>query len=319
MFENKNILITGGTGMIGSHLVELLADKANVRLISHKRNVPKEINSKKIEIINGDLTNKEFAIKAVKNMDYVFHLAAYTGGLGRTAVYPASTLTPNLILDGNVLDAAKNENVEKFLYASCSCVYPDLEKDFSEEDAWIANPPQMHASYSWSKRIGELQAISHSKEYGMKIAIVRPANSYGPREVINPQNSHVIGALILKSLTKKNPFMIWGDGSPIREYIFAKDVALGMILAIEKYCKADPINLSSGETVTIRELAQKILKICDYNPSITFDKSKPGGQSRRVLTNHKAEQVLGFKAQTPLNEGLKATINWIKNNMEIIN
>ena len=203
MFENKNILITGGTGMIGSHLVELLADKANVRLISHKRNVPKEIDSKKIEIINGDLTNKEFAIKAVKNMDYVFHLAAYTGGLGRTAMYPASTLTPNLILDGNVLDAAKNENVEKFLYASCSCVYPDLEKDFSEDDAWIANPPQIHASYSWSKRMGELQAISYSKEYGMKIAIVRPANSYGPREVIDPQNSHVIGALILKSLTKK--------------------------------------------------------------------------------------------------------------------
>jgi GDP-L-fucose synthase len=319
MFENKNILITGGTGMIGSHLVELLADKANVRLISHKRKVPKEIDSKKIEIINGDLTNKEFAIKAVKNMDYVFHLAAYTGGLGRTTVYPASTLTPNLILDGNVIDAAKNENVEKFLYASCSCVYPDLEKDFSEEDAWIANPPQMHASYSWSKRMGELQAISYSKEYGMKIAIVRPANSYGPREVIDPQNSHVIGALILKSLTKKNPFLIWGDGSPIREYIFAKDAALGMILAIEKYCKADPINLSSGETVTIHELAQKILKICDYSPSIIFDKSKPGGQSRRVLTNHKAEKILGFKARTPLNEGLKATINWIKNNMEIIN
>ena len=319
MFENKNILITGGTGMIGSHLVELLADKANVRLISHKRKVPKEIDSKKIEIINGDLTNKEFAIKAVKNMDYVFHLAAYTGGLGRTTVYPASTLTPNLILDGNVIDAAKNENVEKFLYASCSCVYPDLEKDFSEEDAWIANPPQMHASYSWSKRMGELQAISYSKEYGMKIAIVRPANSYGPREVIDPQNSHVIGALILKSLTKKNPFLIWGDGSPIREYIFAKDAALGMILAIEKYCKADPINLSSGETVTIHELAQKILKICDYSPSIIFDKSKPGGQSRRVLTNHKAEKILGFKARTPLNEGLKATINWVKNNMEIIN
>jgi len=317
MFENKNILITGGTGMIGSHLTELLLDSANIRLISHKRKIPTEFNSKKIEILNGDLTNKEFAIKAVKGMDYVFHLAAYTGGLGRTAVYPASTLTPNLVLDANVIDAAKNENVEKFLYASCSCVYPDLEKDFSEDDAWIANPPKMHASYSWSKRMGELQAISHAKEYGMKIAIVRPANSYGPREIIDPQNSHVIGALILKSLSKTNPFVIWGDGSPIREYIFAKDAARGMILALEKYCKADPVNLSSGEFVTISELAQKILKICNYKPDITFDKSKPGGQSRRVLKNDKAEKVLGFKAQTPLNEGLKTTIDWIRNSMEI--
>lgn len=317
MFENKNVLITGGTGMIGSHLVQLLSDKANVRIVSHNRPVPPEINSKKIEILHGDLTEKEFAIKAVKDMDFVFHLAAYTGGLGRTTVYPASTLTPNLILDGNIIEAAKNENVDRFLYASCSCVYPDLEKDFSENDAWIANPPEIHASYSWSKRIGELQAISYSKEYGMKTAIVRPANSYGPREIIDPENSHVIGALILKSLSKKNPFIIWGDGSPVREYIFANDAARGMILALEKYCEADPVNLSSGESITISDLAKKILKISNYDPKITFDKLKPEGQSRRVLTNDKAEKVLGFKALTPLDEGLKSTISWIRDNIEI--
>ena len=250
-------------------------------------------------------------------MDYVFHLAAYTGGLGRTPVYPASTLTPNLIMDGNVIDSAKNENVERFLYASCSCVYPDLEKDFSEDDAWIDNPPQMHASYSWSKRIGELQAISHSKEYGMNVAIVRPANSYGPREIIDPNHSHVIGALILKALSKKKPFVIWGDGSPIREYIFANVAGRGMILALEKYCEADPINLSSGETVTIKDLAEKILRICDYNPEIVFDESKPMGQSRRVLKNDKAANALGFNALTSLDEGLKSTINWVKNNIKI--
>ena len=206
-----------------------------------------------------NLSNVEILNISNFKPEYVFHLAAYTGGLGRTTVYPASTLTPNLIMDGNVIDSAKNENVERFLYASCSCVYPDLEKDFSEDDAWIDNPPQMHASYSWSKRIGELQAISHSKEYGMNVAIVRPANSYGPREIIDPNHSHVIGALILKALSKKKPFVIWGDGSPIREYIFANDAARGMILALENYCEADPINLSSGETVTIKDLAEKIL------------------------------------------------------------
>ena len=312
MFENKNVLITGGTGMIGSHLVQLLSDKANVRIVSHNRPVPPEINSKKIEILNGDLTEKAFAIKAVKDMDFVFHLAAYTGGLGRTTVYPASTLTPNLILDGNIIEAAKNENVDRFLYASCSCVYPDLEKDFSENDAWIANPPEIHASYSWSKRIGELQAISYSKEYGMKIAIVRPANSYGPREIIDPENSHVIGALILKSLSKKNPFIIWGDGSPIREYIYAQDAAKGMLLAMENYCVGDPINLASGEFVSISELAQKILKISNLNPEIKFDKEKPSGQKRRVLSNKKAEEKIGFVAETSLDVGIEQTIKWYK-------
>ena len=317
MLEDKNILITGGTGMIGSHLVELLTKTSKVRITSHKRDIPYEINPKKVEILHGDLTDKEFSDKAVKGMDYVFHLAAYTGGLGRTTVYPASTLTPNLIMDGNVIDSAKNENVERFLYASCSCVYPDLEKDFSEDDAWIDNPPQMHASYSWSKRMGELQAISHSKEYGMNVAIVRPANSYGPREIIDPNHSHVIGALILKALSRKKPFVIWGDGSPIREYIFANDAARGMILALEKYCEADPINLSSGETVTIKDLAEKILRICDYNPEIVFDESKPMGQSRRVLKNDKAANALGFNALTSLDEGLKSTINWVKNNIKV--
>ena len=201
LLEDKNILITGGTGMIGSHLVELLSEKSNVRITSHKRNIPLEINPKNVEILHGDLTDKKFSDKAVKGMDYIFHLAAYTGGLGRTTVYPASTLTPNLILDGNVIDSAKNENVERFLYASCSCVYPDLEKDFSEDDAWIDKSSYKCMHHILGQKEWEnLQTISHSKEYGMNVAIVRPANSYGPREIIDPNHSHVIGALILKSI-----------------------------------------------------------------------------------------------------------------------
>ena len=171
-------------------------------------------------------------------------------------------------------------------------------------------------SHEYAKGKKSQQAISYSKEYGMKVAIVRPANSYGPREIIDPNYSHAIGALILKTLTKKQPFVIWGDGSPIREYIFANDVARGMILTIEKYCEADPINLSSGESVTIKDLAEKILRICNYEPEIIYDKSKPMGQSRRTLKNDKASKILGFKAITPLDEGLKSTINWAKNNIK---
>ena len=152
MFSDKKILVTGGTGMIGSHLVELLLEQnADVRITTHKRDVPDELKNKSLEIIQGDLTDKSFATKSVKDVDYVFHLAAYTGGLGRTSIHPASTLTPNLIMDGNILDAAKNEGIEKFLYASCTCVYPNNEKTMEEDDAWTGNPPEAHASYSWSK------------------------------------------------------------------------------------------------------------------------------------------------------------------------
>ena|SRR2546422_2244856 len=311
MFADKKILITGATGMIGSHLTELLLQQnANPRIVVHKREIPPELQNKPAELVKGDLTDKEFVKKSMDGIDYVFHLAAFTGGLGRTSIHPSSTLTPNLIMDGTVLEAAKNEGVDRFLYASCACIYPNSENDLSEEDAWKGDPPQVHASYSWAKRMGELQAISYHKEYGMKLAIVRPSNSYGPRDNFDPQASHVIGALIIRAASKVDPFVIWGDGKPIREFIFAKDAAKGMLLAMENYCVADPINLASGEYATIADLATTIIKLCNYNPKIVFDEKKPSGQIRRVLTSEKAKKKIGFKAETSLTEGLKKTIEW---------
>jgi len=317
MYNNKTVLVTGGTGMLGSHLIELLLnEKANVRTIIHKRNLPEELKNKNLEIFEGDLTSKKFSKEVVKDVDYVFHLAAFTGGLGRTSSHPASTLTPNLIMDGNVLDSAKEENVSRFLYASCACIYPNSTKDLEEEDAWKGDPPQAHASYSWAKRMGELQALSYHKEYGMKIAIVRPSNSYGPRDNFDPESAHVIGALIIKATKNMNPFVIWGDGSPVREFIYAKDAAEGMLKTMETYCEADPINLSSGEYVTIGELAKKIIEIFKQNPKIIFDSTKPSGQKRRVLTGKKAEKTIGFSAKTSLDEGLKKAIKWYLHNQE---
>lgn len=317
MYENKNILVTGGTGMIGSHLVELLLEKnANIRTISHERKIPNELEDKGLDVISGDLTEKKFAKESVRGMDYVFHLAAYTGGLGRTSTHPASTLTPNLIMDGNILEAAKNERIDRFLYASCTCIYPNDEKTLEENDAWKGDPPEAHASYSWSKRMGERQAIAYHKEYGMNIAIVRPSNSYGPRDSDDLETAHALGSLIIKAIDKMNPFVIWGDGSPIREYIYAADAARGMLLAMENYCVGDPINLASGEFVSISELAQKILKISNMNPEIKFDKEKPSGQKRRVLSNKKAEEKIGFVAETSLDVGIEQTIKWYKQKLE---
>lgn len=313
MYSDKNILVTGGTGMIGSHLVELLLEKnANVRIVAHEREIPPELEDKGLDVVSGDLTEKKFVEESVKDMDYVFHLAAYTGGLGRTSTHPASTLTPNLIMDGNVLECAKNEGIERFLYASCTCVYPDDEKTLEEEDAWKGNPPEIHASYSWSKRMGERQAIAYHKEYGMNIAIVRPSNSYGPRDSDDLETAHALGSLIMKAINKMDPFVIWGDGNPIREYIYARDAAKGMLLAMENYCVGDPINLASGEFVSISELARKILKLTNISPEIKFDKEKPSGQKRRVLSNKKAKEKIGFVAETSLDTGIEETIKWYK-------
>ena len=313
MYSDKNILVTGGTGMIGSHLVELLLEKnANVRIVAHEREIPPELEDKGLDVVSGDLTEKKFVEESVKGMDYVFHLAAYTGGLGRTSTHPASTLTPNLIMDGNVLECAKNEGIERFLYASCTCVYPNDEKTLEEEDAWKGNPPEVHASYSWSKRMGERQAIAYHKEYGMNIAIVRPSNSYGPRDSDDLETAHALGSLIMKAINKMDPFVIWGDGNPIREYIYARDAAKGMLLAMENYCVGDPINLASGEFVSISELARKILKLTNTSPEIKFDKEKPSGQKRRVLSNKKAKEKIGFVAETSLDAGIEETIKWYK-------
>ncbi len=318
MYSNKKILVTGGTGMIGSHLTELLVEKgADVRIIKHDRPVPNELNDLDLEVMSGDLTEKKISDQAVKNMDYVFHLAAYTGGLGRTSTHPASTLTPNLIMDGNVLESAKNEGIDRFLYASCTCIYPNDEKTLEEEDAWKGNPPEAHASYSWSKRMGERQAIAFHKEFGMNMAIVRPSNSYGPRDSDDLETAHALGSLIMKAINKMDPFVIWGDGSPIREYIYARDAAKGMLLAMENYCVGDPINLASGEFVSIEELAKKILNITNRNPEIKFDRDKPSGQKRRVLSNKKAEKKIGFKAETSLDVGIEKTINWYKQRLGI--
>jgi len=313
MYSDKNILVTGGTGMIGSHLVELLLEKnANVRIVAHEREIPPELEDKGLDVVSGDLTEKKFVEESVKGMDYVFHLAAYTGGLGRTSTHPASTLTPNLIMDGNILECAKNEGIKRFLYASCTCVYPNDEKTLEEEDAWKGNPPEVHASYSWSKRMGERQAIAYHKEYGMNIAIVRPSNSYGPRDSDDLETAHALGSLIMKAINKMDPFVIWGDGNPIREYIYARDAAKGMLLAMENYCVGDPINLASGEFVSISELARKILKLTNTSPEIKFDKEKPSGQKRRVLSNKKAEEKIGFVTETSLDTGIEETIKWYK-------
>jgi len=312
MYKGKNVLVTGGTGLIGFHLVELLLEKgANVRTVVHFRRVPIEFRD--VEIVYGDLTKWGSCVEAIKGMDYVFHLAAFVGGVGRNIAHPAGMFTPNVLMNTQMLEAARLEGVERYLYTSSACIYPGDVDFFVEERGWDGPPAQSNASYGWVKRMGELQAQAYFEEYGIKIAIVRPTNAYGPRDNFDLETSHVIPALIRKAVEKHDPFIVWGTGESTRDFIHAKDIARGMLLALERYPVADPINLATGRSIKIKELVHLILTLAGYKDArVIFDKSKPTGQLRRSVSTVKAEERIDFVARIPLEEGLKETIDWYR-------
>lgn len=312
MCKGKKVLVTGGTGLIGSHLVELLLERgANVRTVVHSRSLP--IKLENVEIVRGDLTKWNACVKAVKDVEYVFHLAAFVGGVGRNVAHPAGMFTPNMLMNTQMLEAARLENVERYLYTSSACIYPGDLEYFVEDKGWEGPPAQSNASYGWVKRMGEFQAQAYSEEFDMKIAIVRPTNAYGPRDNFDLETSHVIPALIRKAVERQDPFVIWGTGESTRDLIHAKEISRGMLLALEKYAVADPVNLATGRSIKIKDLARWILKLSGYeNARIIFDKTSPTGQLVRRVSTAKAKEKIGFVAQISLEEGLKETISWYK-------
>ena len=316
-YEGKKVLVTGGTGMIGSHLIELLLSlNADVRTVVHSRPLPPEIQGK-VEVIRGDLTKWDTCIKAAKGMDFVFHLAAVVGGVGRNVAHPATMITPNVLMNTNMLEAARVADVERYLYTSSACIYPADLEFFVEERGWDGPPHPANAAYGWVKRLGELQAQAYYKEYGMRIAIVRPTNAYGPRDNFDLETSHVIPALIRKAVERWDPFVVWGTGEATRDFIHARDVARGMVLALMKYAVADPVNLATGRSIKIRDPVFLILKLASHKPSkVIFDTSRPTGQKLRRVSTKKAKEKPGFTARITLEEGLKETIIWYKRHRE---
>ncbi len=314
MEKNSNILVTGATGVIGTQLVNLLLNQGyKVRAISHNKK-PNFVTNKNLEILNGDLTDAGFCTKACNKIDYIFHLAVETGSIMKNAKHPASIMTSTILMDFNMLKASHNEKIKKYLYCSCACVYPEKIEEMTEENAWDGPPPKMHETISWSKRISELQCKSYNKEFGDDIVIVRPSNTYGPNDIFDSENSHVISAFIKKAIDEVKPFTIWGSGEQIREFVYSRDIAKGMLLAMEKLSDSNPINLGGGTSIKIKDLAKMVLSILEKNPEIEFVKDKPEGHKRRILNSKKAEDILGFKPTTSLEEGLKETIHWYKEN-----
>ena len=291
--QNKNVLVTGGNGMIGRALVELLYDTTSANIMV-------------ADLPNVDLRDRKDCKAVCEGQDVVFHLAGIKGSPIRCMESPASFSVPQIQFNANMIEAAYNAGVEWFLYTSSVGVYHPAEV-FVEDDVWKTFPSENDWYPGWAKRVGEMNVQAYTKEYDWnKCSIVRPANVYGPNDNFGDEST-VIASLIKKAF-KNDVLEVWGDGSPIRDFIYSEDVARGMIHMVENEV-TEPVNLASGTGVTIKDLA---FIICEYfDVGLSFDESKPNGDMKRILSTERAESY-GFKPQVSLDEGIHRTINWYK-------
>lgn len=304
--SQKKILVTGGRGFIGSHVVENLIVK---------RNVPKE----KIIIPDSKTDDLRFIENCRRlihdnKIDVIIHLAARVGGVGYSSARPATQYYDNIQMDLNIVEAAKDAGVEKIVLISSACAYPrDASYPLQEEEIWDGPPQETNRAYGVAKRIMLIQAEAYTQQYGMNIPVVVPSNAYGPCDNFHPEYSHVIPSLIRKCLEQKSPLVVWGDGAPTRDFLYAKDFAEGVVLAAEKMNSRDGwVNLGSGVETRISDLAETIVKLTGYKGQIVYDTNKPNGQPKRSVGIKKAQRLLGFEPKYPLEQGLQETITWYK-------
>lgn len=316
-YKGKKVLVTGGTGLIGRPLVEMLVE-AGAKVVVVSLDDPSRA-PKGVKFIRADLRELSNCMEACRDQEIVFHLAGIKGSPAMTAKQPASFFVPTISFNTNVMEAARKQNVSRFLYTSTIGVYAPDEV-FYEEDVWKTFPSENDRFAGWAKRMGELQAQAYKIEYGWdKIVIVRPANVYGPYDNFDPDTAMVIPSLIKRALDGENPLVVWGDGSAIRDFIFSRDVARGMMVALEKGINV-PVNLGSGKGVTIKEIAETIAGLVPNGPiKIVWDKTKPKGDKKRLMDMKRAKKLLGFKPLTTLEQGIRETMDWYLANKEFLN
>lgn len=320
-YENKNVLVTGAGGFIGSHLVdELIEKKVNVyALIKDIDSPTKNIDhiKNKINILYSDMGSIEECLRITKNIDIVMNLAAKFGGIHYNTKRPGSLLTANIIPFSNILEASRINNVGRFLTVSSACVYPkECTIPIHESEAFNGLPEEENKGYGWAKRFQEIASINYHQEYGMKIAITRLYNVYGPRSNFDPQFSNVIPGLIKRMDENENPFMIWGGGQQTRSFMYVKDVCKAFLEITEKKSDADPINLGSDEEVKIIDLIKYIADIMNKKPEYKIDQNKPTGHMRRIADVSKAKTTIDYSKMMPLKTGLEKTIEWYIKSVE---
>lgn len=302
--SDKKILVTGGAGFLGTFVVQKLFD----------RGVPKEnITVPRSREVN--LLAWEHSRNAVQNHDIVIHLAAKVGGIGFNREKPGELFYENLMMGTQLMEAARQAGMEKFVAIGTVCAYPKFAPvPFSEDALWHGYPEETNAPYGLAKKMLLVQAQAYRQQYGFNAIYLLPVNMYGPGDNFDPDKSHVIPALIKKFVDakkeKKDVVEVWGTGTASREFVYVEDAAEAIVLATEHYNKPEPINIGAGTETTIKDLAHMIAQLTGFTGEIRWDPSKPDGQPRRMLDVSRAKAEFGFVAKTPLEVGLKKTIEW---------
>ncbi|BBL68651.1 GDP-L-fucose synthase family protein [Methanoculleus chikugoensis] len=305
--DGMEVLVTGGAGFLGSSLVRTLErhgfTKESIR-------VPRSRDL--------DLRRWEDCVTAVQDVDLVIHLAAKVGGIGYNMANPGSLFYDNAIMGIQLMEAARQASVEKFVAVGTICAYPKFTPvPFREEDLWEGYPEETNAPYGLAKKMLLVQAQAYRQQYGFNAIYLLPVNLYGPGDNFDPASSHVIPALIKKFVeaveTGAESVEVWGTGAASREFLYVDDAAEGIALAAERYDRPDPVNLGAGFEITIRDLATLIADLTGFTGEIVWDTAKPDGQPRRCLDVSRAEREFGFRAKTGFEDGLRTTIEWYRN------
>ncbi len=294
-------LVTGGGGFLGSHLVERLEAEGRDVFAARRRDY--------------DLTHEADAARLFGEVrpDLVFHLAAEVGGIGANRANPGRYWFANLQMGVNMLEQARLHGVEKLVIVGTVCSYPKFTPvPFREEHLWDGYPEETNAPYGVAKKAILVGAQAYRQQYGLDSIFLLPANLYGPRDNFHDTNAHVIADLIRKMLASSDEIVLWGDGSPTREFLYVDDAVEGLLLASARYDGAEPVNLGAGKEISIRDLADLVADVTGFEGRIVWDTSMPNGQPRRSLDPSRALELFGFAARTPLREGLERTIAWYR-------
>lgn len=311
-WADKRVVVTGGAGFLGSFVVEQLRARGCTEIV-----VPR---SREYDLVQMEAVQRLYADA---RPDIVLHLAARVGGIGANQANPGRFFYDNLMMGAQLMEIGRRNNVKKFVALSTICAYPKFTPiPFHEEDLWNGYPEETNAPYGLAKKMMLVQSQAYRQQYGFNSCVLFPVNLYGPRDNFDLETSHVIPALIRKCAEAQQAgrpeIVLWGDGTPTREFLYVEDAADGILAAAEHYDESLPLNLGTGEEIRISELARMIATEVGYTGRIVWDGTKPNGQPRRCLDVSRIKRMLGFQAKHSLAEGLKKTIHWFNANRTAI-